>query len=76
MGVLNAQKVVMDAIKPGFSWIECHRLAEREVLTALLGMEILQNGSIDDFMACSMGAIFMPHGLGHLIGCDTHDVGG
>jgi len=31
---------------------------------------------VDDMMAQRLGAVFMPHGLGHLLGIDTHDPGG
>jgi hypothetical protein len=31
---------------------------------------------VDDMMVQRLGAVFMPHGLGHLLGIDTHDPGG
>ena len=52
-----------------------HRLAERELLTALRDGGLLQ-GDIDEMMAVHLAAVFMPHGLGHFMGIDVHDVGG
>lgn len=31
---------------------------------------------VKDMMAEHLGAVFMPHGLGHFLGIDTHDPGG
>ena len=62
---------------PGVSWVDCHRAAEREVLAALMEVGVIVAGSsFEEMKAEHLGATFMPHGLGHLIGCDTHDVGG
>lgn len=79
--VLNAQVRVIEQLKPGVSWIDMHRDAEREVLKGLIGCGVLLGGDdVDSTIECmleaDLGAIFMPHGLGHLIGIDTHDVGG
>jgi hypothetical protein len=35
-GVLNAQRAVLQVMVPGTSWPECHRVATREVIKALL----------------------------------------
>jgi len=74
--VLKAQKSVEAVMKPGVKWPDMHRLAERCVLEALLEGGLLHNGTVADMMAVHLGAIFMPHGLGHLLGLATHDVGG
>lgn len=34
------------------------------------------SSNVDDMMAKRLGAVFMPHGLGHFLGIDTHDPGG
>ncbi len=52
-----------------------HQLAERVTLEELKRAGLLQ-GEVDDMMKVHMGAVFMPHGLGHFMGCDVHDVGG
>jgi Xaa-Pro dipeptidase len=36
----------------------------------------LLRGTPEAQAAAHLGAVFMPHGLGHLLGLDTHDVGG
>ncbi len=75
-GVLAAQNAVYAMMMPGTAWTDCHRAAEAEIIKALLVAGILQGGSVEELAATGMGAVFFPHGLGHLIGCDTHDVGG
>lgn len=74
-GVLAAQKAVMVAMKPGVSWPDMHHASWREVLKCLLSLGLL-TGSVDDMLAVNIGQVFLPCGLGHLIGLDTHDVGG
>ena len=62
-------------LKPGVDWFECHKAAERITLEGLVELGCLQ-GSVDEMMEKRIGFLFQPHGLGHLIGLDVHDVGG
>ena len=74
--VWNATKAVLNTAKPGVSWPDMHILANRVVLTDLLAAGLLQ-GDIDEMMAVNLaGRVFQPHGLGHFMGMDVHDVGG
>ena len=62
---------------PGVSWVDMHLLAERVVLTGLQELGIIKpDVCIDEAVEKRVGFLFMPHGLGHFIGLDVHDVGG
>ena len=73
--VLDATRAVEDTMKEGVSWIEMHRLAEKVICAGLRDAGILK-GTDEEFAKHNLGALFMPHGLGHFLGLDTHDVGG
>lgn len=73
--VLKANRAVHKHSKPGIWWVDMHKLAERTILTELKAAGLVR-GEVDDMMKHRVGYIFMPHGLGHLLGLDVHDPGG
>ncbi|CAI6360160.1 unnamed protein product [Macrosiphum euphorbiae] len=73
--VLAASRAVMNAIKPGVSWVDMHILANKVTLRELREIDLLR-GDVDEMYEAGLAAIFQPHGLGHLLGIDVHDVGG
>ena len=76
-GVLQAHKDVLANIKPGAIWTDLHLLAERRILEMLQKLNVInESSSMEEMLENRVCAVFMPHGLGHLLGIDTHDVGG
>jgi Xaa-Pro dipeptidase len=73
--VLAANLAVQRAMKPGVAWPDMHRLAERTIASGLRDLGLLK-GSVDELLEHHVPALFMPHGLGHLMGLDVHDPGG
>ncbi|KAJ3079161.1 hypothetical protein HDU99_000140, partial [Rhizoclosmatium hyalinum] len=76
--VLDALLAVREAVKEGVEWVEMHLLAERMIVKGLVaeGIVLLGDKTLDQVLDLEIGALFFPHGLGHLMGMDTHDVGG
>jgi Xaa-Pro aminopeptidase len=72
----EAVVAVESAMRPGVNWADMHRLANRTILAGLLKRGYLVGGTVEEMDAVNLGAVFMPHGLGHFLGLDTHDVGG
>lgn len=73
--VLESHNAVINAMKPGVCWVDMHKLAEKIILESLKKGCVMV-GNVDEMMAARLGAVFMPHGLGHFLGIDTHDPGG
>ncbi len=73
--VLDTMNKTIEMVKPGVSMEELHMAACRIILHGLKEIGIVK-GDVDVMMEKNIFALFFPHGLGHFLGLDTHDVGG
>ena len=63
----------IDFAHPGTTWKEVH-LNVCKVLAQGLKDLGLMKGNVEDAVSSGAHALFMPHGLGHMMGLDVHDM--
>ncbi|HLU38993.1 MAG TPA: aminopeptidase P family protein [Planctomycetota bacterium] len=71
--VLRAELAAIAAAKPGARYRDVHLLASRVIAEGLVDLGLL-HGKPDDLVESGAHALFFPHGVGHLLGLDVHDM--
>ncbi len=73
--VLKANVETIKASLPGKSYREVHLQAARIIASGLKDLGLMK-GDVDEAVASGAHALFFPHGLGHMLGLDVHDMEG
>ncbi len=71
--VLKANVEAIKATKPGMSNRDLHFMACRIIVSEMKDLGLMK-GDVDEAVAAGAHALFMPHGLGHMMGLDVHDM--
>ena len=71
--VLACHDKTIDEARPGRTYQQVH-LEVCKVLAAGLKDLGLMKGDVEEAVAAGAHALFMPHGLGHMMGLDVHDM--
>jgi Xaa-Pro aminopeptidase len=71
--VLAAHDACIDKIRPGIEYLDIHLLAASVIAEGLVELGILR-GQVSDLVEMDAHALFFPHGIGHLLGLDVHDM--
>ncbi|MEE8496309.1 MAG: Xaa-Pro dipeptidase [Xanthomonadales bacterium] len=69
------QQGLVEAVRAGLDYRELHLQAHRGIAAILESFGIIRVPA-DDAVASGLSSVFYPHGLGHFIGLQTHDVSG
>jgi len=71
--VLKAVNESIEMARPGITYKSVHRNAYRVIFEGLRELG-LTKGDTEDALTAGAPALFMPHGLGHALGLDVHDM--
>jgi Xaa-Pro aminopeptidase len=71
--VLDAQQATIAAVRPGIRYRDLHLLAGRTLAQGLVNLGILK-GDPAELEADGIVYLLFPHGIGHLLGLDVHDM--
>lgn len=71
--VLAAHDACIEKVCPGVEYRDLHLLAAEVITSGLVDLGILR-GRVDELQELDAQALFFPHGVGHLLGLDVHDM--
>jgi Xaa-Pro aminopeptidase len=71
--VLKAQHAAIARVAPQVRYREIHRTAAKTMLEGLVALGIFK-GDVEELYALGAAGVFFPHGVGHLLGLDVHDL--
>jgi Xaa-Pro aminopeptidase len=73
--VLAANVNTIEKSGPNTYYKDIHMQAAKIIASGLIDLGLMK-GNIDDIIAQGAHALFFPHGLGHMMGLDVHDMEG
>jgi Xaa-Pro aminopeptidase len=71
--VVDAKDEATKLIKPGTTYYECHMMAAKTIAKGLSDLGMIK-GDLDEAVKAGAHTLFFPHGLGHMMGLDVHDM--
>ena len=63
----------VEQLQPGRPYLDVHLHAAKVMVDGLIALGLMQ-GDVDEIVAAGAHALFFPHGLGHMLGLDVHDM--
>lgn len=74
-GMDNLQQALCSQVRPGVDYTDIH-LAAHRMIASLLRESGLISSPADEAVESGLSSVFFPHGVGHLLGLQVHDVAG